>query len=117
MEDTLRPTRIVLGREPGEQDAEDIIRRIYPPLLAQGVPIIVSDVATAELAKTAANAFLATKISFINAMSEICRTAGADVHQLVASHVLDPSIGSRYVRPGLGFGGGCLPKDIRGRLK
>ena len=109
--DTLRPDRIVAGvRTPS---AEALLREIYARPLAEGVPLLVTDLATAELAKTAANAFLATKISFINAMAEVCEAAGADVGQLAEVLGHDPRIGSAGMRPGIGFGGGCLPKDIR----
>ena len=77
------------------------------------VPLVVTDFATAELVKVAANAFLATKISFINAMAEVCEVAGGDVTQLSRAIGYDPRIGNRFLQAGLGFGGGCLPKDIR----
>jgi len=109
--DTLRPERIVLGvRSAG---AEAILREVYAEPLAAGVPCVVTDFATAELVKVAANAFLATKISFINAMAEVCEAAGADVSRLAEALAYDHRIGGAGMRPGLGFGGGCLPKDIR----
>jgi UDPglucose 6-dehydrogenase len=109
--DTLRPDRIVAGvRTP---HAAAVLRTIYARPLAAGVPLLVTDLATAELVKTAANAFLATKISFINAMAEVCEAAGADVSRLAEALGHDPRIGSGALRPGIGFGGGCLPKDIR----
>ncbi len=86
---------------------------VYAPLLAAGIPRLVCNFATAELIKSASNAYLATKLSFINAMAELCDATGADVKQLGAAMGLDPRIGSRYLHAGLGFGGGCLPKDIR----
>ena len=86
---------------------------MYAPLLAIGTPFLVTDFATAELVKVAANSFLATKISFINAMAEVCEAAGADVTQLAQAIGYDPRIGNRFLAAGLGFGGGCLPKDIR----
>src|SRR5690606_39692540 len=107
--DTLRPDRIVLGV--ASERAEKILREVYAPL--GDVPIVVTDYATAELVKSAANAFLATKISFINAMAEVCEAAGADVTQLARALSYDERIGGRYLNPGVGFGGGCLPKDIR----
>jgi nucleotide sugar dehydrogenase len=109
--DTLHPDRIVLGV--ASEKAEKIMREVYQPMLAEGVPLIVTDYPTAELVKTAANAFLATKISFINAMAEVCEAAHADVKQLSAALAYDERIGGRFLNPGLGFGGGCLPKDIR----
>jgi nucleotide sugar dehydrogenase len=111
VEDTLRPDRIVAGLQ--SQQAEAMLRRIYAQPLADGVPFFATDLATAELAKVAANSFLATKISFINAMSEICETVTADVVHLAQILGADPRIGREFLRPGLGFGGACLPKDIR----
>ena len=90
-----------------------MLREVYAPLLDAGMPLVVTDLPTAELVKVAANAFLATKISFINAMAEVCEAAGADVTQLAEALALDPRIGGRFLHAGLGFGGGCLPKDIR----
>lgn len=111
VEDTLRPDRLVVGVR--SQRAEDILREVYAPLLAINTPFLVTDFPTAELVKVAANSFLATKISFINAMAEVCEAAGADVTQLAEAIGYDPRIGNRFLAAGLGFGGGCLPKDIR----
>ncbi|MDZ4091024.1 MAG: nucleotide sugar dehydrogenase, partial [Arthrobacter sp.] len=86
---------------------------VYEPLLTAGIPRLVCNFATAELIKSASNAYLATKLSFINAMAELCDATGADVKQLGTAMGFDPRIGSRYLHAGLGFGGGCLPKDIR----
>ncbi|AWH96609.1 UDP-glucose dehydrogenase family protein [Dietzia psychralcaliphila] len=112
--DTLTPDRIVIGlREPGGA-VEEVVRGAYAPILeADPCPVIVTDLATAELVKVSANAFLATKISFINAVSEVCEAAGADVTVLADAIGMDPRIGRRFLGAGLGFGGGCLPKDIR----
>jgi UDPglucose 6-dehydrogenase len=109
--DTLRPDRIVAGVQ--SRRAEAVLRRVYAQQVAAGVPFVVTDLATAELVKLAANAFLAAKISFVNAMSEICEAAGADVALLATAMGYDPRIGGTGLRPGLGFGGGCLPKDTR----
>ena len=109
--DTLRPERIVVGVR--SASAEAVLREVYAEPLAAGVPFVVTDFATAELVKVAANAFLATKISFINAMAEVCETVGADVSSLAEALAYDHRIGGAGMRPGLGFGGGCLPKDIR----
>jgi UDPglucose 6-dehydrogenase len=109
--DTLRPDRIVIGV--ASEKAEKIMREVYEPMLSDGVPLVVTDYPTAELVKSAANAFLATKISFINAMAEVCEAAHADVKQLSAALSYDERIGGKFLNPGLGFGGGCLPKDIR----
>ncbi len=111
VQDTLHPDRLVVGVR--SQAAEDRLREVYAPVIAEGVPFLVTDFPTAELVKVAANSFLATKISFINAMAEVCEAAGADVTQLATAIGYDPRIGSRFLAAGLGFGGGCLPKDIR----
>ncbi|WP_416061699.1 UDP-glucose dehydrogenase family protein [Rhodococcus indonesiensis] len=112
--DTLHPDRLVLGvdrNRPGR--AEEVAREVYARLLSEDIPFLVTDLATAELVKTAANAFLATKISFINAMAEVCEMAGADVSVLADAIGYDARIGRRFLNAGIGFGGGCLPKDIR----
>ena len=111
IQDTLRPDRLVIGVAGG--GAEQVLRTVYAPLLDAGVPMVVTDYPTAKLVKVSANAFLATKISFINAMAEVCEIAHADVTQLGKALALDPRIGGRFLVAGLGFGGGCLPKDIR----
>jgi UDPglucose 6-dehydrogenase len=111
--DTLHPDRIVLGVQRDSQRAEAAVRELYGPLLAAGVPFLMTDLQTAELVKVSANAFLATKISFINAISEVCEAAGADVSLLADALGYDPRIGRQFLNAGLGFGGGCLPKDIR----
>ncbi|MBW8761908.1 MAG: UDP-glucose/GDP-mannose dehydrogenase family protein [Microbacterium sp.] len=113
--DTLAPDRIVVGVSSGEsgERAAEILREVYRPAVEAGAPFLVTDPATAELVKGAANAFLATKISFINAMAEIAEAAGADVTLLADAIGHDTRIGRRYLGSGIGFGGGCLPKDIR----
>jgi UDPglucose 6-dehydrogenase len=111
VEDTLVPDRIVAGVT--SPHGEAIIREVYADQLARGVPLFVTDLATAELTKIAANAFLATKISFINAMAEVCDGSGANVKVLASILGADPRIGPAFLNSGLGFGGGCLPKDIR----
>ena len=115
MNDTLRPDRIVLGVPASERGTwgEGVMREAYAEMMAAGIPILVTDVATAELVKVAANAFLATKISFINAMAEVCEAAGADVSVLADAIGHDERIGRKFLGAGVGFGGGCLPKDIR----
>lgn len=112
IEDTLRPDRIVLGAFPGGS-AEMVCRNLYAAMIDRGTPFIVTDPPTAELVKTSANAFLATKISFINAIAEVCDAAGADVKAIADAIGHDARIGRKYLNAGLGFGGGCLPKDIR----
>jgi UDPglucose 6-dehydrogenase len=111
VQDSLTPDRIVFGVTSGR--AESLLRQVYATPLAAGIPLLVMDLETSELVKVAANAFLATKISFINGMAEICEQVGADVLPLAEALGLDARIGRRYLSPGLGFGGGCLPKDIR----
>jgi UDPglucose 6-dehydrogenase len=111
VEDTMRPDRIVAGVT--SASAEAALREIYAGPISSGTPFLVTDLPTAEIVKVAANAFLATKISFINAMAEVCEVTHADVTKLSEALGLDPRIGSAALRPGLGFGGGCLPKDIR----
>src|ERR1700739_3325885 len=111
--DTLHPDRIVLGIQQDSTRAEAAVRELYGPLLEGGVPFLVADLETAEVVKVSANAFLATKISFINAISEVCEAAGADVSVLADALGYHPRIGRQFLNAGLGFGGGCLPKDIR----
>lgn len=111
IEDTLRPNRLVVGVT--SDRAEEILRDVYAQLLTIGTPWIRADLPTAELVKVASNSFLATKISFINAMAEVCEVSGADVTVLAKAIGYDPRIGPRFLQAGIGFGGGCLPKDIR----
>ncbi|MBU6163885.1 MAG: UDP-glucose/GDP-mannose dehydrogenase family protein [Actinomycetales bacterium] len=111
IEDTLRPNRLVVGVT--SDQAESKLRKVYESLIAAGIPWIRADLPTSELVKVAANSFLATKISFINAMAEICEVAGGDVTVLAKAIGYDPRIGSKFLQAGIGFGGGCLPKDIR----
>lgn len=113
--DTLSPDRFVYGILGGSEEhpAVAILDEVYGTPLATGIPRLVTDLPTAELVKTAANSFLATKISFINAMAELCEAAGADVTGLADAIGLDDRIGRKFLNAGIGFGGGCLPKDIR----
>jgi UDPglucose 6-dehydrogenase len=111
VQDTLFPDRIVLGVT--REEAAAAVRQVYAAPEAEGGPVLVMDFETAELVKVAANAFLATKISFVNVMAEMCESAGADVVPLADALGYDKRIGHRFLGPGLGFGGGCLPKDIR----
>ena len=116
VQDTLRPDRMVYG-VPENPDAaagaQETMDAVYAQILAADTPRLVMDYATAELVKISANAFLATKISFINAMSQVCDAAGANVTALAEAIGMDDRIGRRFLRAGIGFGGGCLPKDIR----
>jgi UDPglucose 6-dehydrogenase len=111
VEDTLHPDRIVVGVR--SRRAEELLREVYAGPLAKGTPFVVTDYATAELVKNAANSFLSTKISFVNAMAEVCEAAGGDVVKLAEAIGYDERIGHKFLRAGIGFGGGCLPKDIR----
>lgn len=111
LEDSLAPDRLVVGVTNEHSDMK--LREVFAPMISAGVPFIVTDLATAELVKSAANAFLATKISFINAMAEIAEVSGADASQLATAIGYDERIGNKFLRNGVGFGGGCLPKDIR----
>ena len=114
VKDTLHPDRIVLGvRNANSSSAEAEAREIYAAQLKEQTPFLVTDLPTAELVKTSANAFLATKISFINAIAEVCEAAGADVTVLADAIGHDARIGRKFLNAGIGFGGGCLPKDIR----
>ncbi|MER5255265.1 UDP-glucose/GDP-mannose dehydrogenase family protein [Streptomyces sp. NPDC002855] len=111
VQDTLHPDRIVVGVRSAH--AEKLLREVYAGPVGEGSPFVVTDFPTAELVKTAANSFLATKISFINAMAEVCEAAGGDVVKLAEALGYDDRIGKKFLRAGIGFGGGCLPKDIR----
>jgi UDPglucose 6-dehydrogenase len=115
VQDTIDPDRLVAGVPDGPEGerAAQILREVYHPSIAKGTPFLVMDRATAELVKVSANAFLATKISFINAMAEIAEVAGADVTKLADAIGYDDRIGRKFLGAGIGFGGGCLPKDIR----
>jgi UDPglucose 6-dehydrogenase len=111
VEDSMRPDRIVIGIS--DERAAKALRDFYATVIDAGTPVVVTDFATSELVKVAANAFLATKISFINAMAEVCEVTGADVVDLADAIGYDARIGRRFLQAGIGFGGGCLPKDIR----
>lgn len=115
VQDTVSPDRLVYGlQDPaGSPEPAAVLDEVYARALANDTPRIITDFETAELVKVSANAFLATKISFINAMAEVCEATGADVTQLADAIGLDNRIGRRFLNAGLGFGGGCLPKDIR----
>ncbi|WP_461050920.1 UDP-glucose dehydrogenase family protein [Terrabacter koreensis] len=116
VQDTLAPDRVVYGL-PDDRDAGDVARTVlddvYAPIIQAGIPRLLVNYPTAELVKVAANSFLATKISFINSMAELCDASGADVSRLAEAIGHDDRIGSQFLQAGIGFGGGCLPKDIR----
>ena len=111
VQDSLTPDRIVFGVT--SDAADELMRAVYATPLGAGIPAMTMDLETAELVKVAANSFLATKISFINVMAEMCEASGADVLKLADAIGIDERIGRKFLSPGLGFGGGCLPKDIR----
>jgi UDPglucose 6-dehydrogenase len=115
VKDTIEPDRLVYGVPAGEDGvrAKAMLDEVYATALSHDTPLVVTDYATAELVKVSANAFLATKISFINAMAEIADATGADVTQLADAIGFDARIGRKFLNAGVGFGGGCLPKDIR----
>jgi UDPglucose 6-dehydrogenase len=115
VKDTISPDRLVYGVAPGERHDASVatLNAVYASAIAAATPLVVTDLATAELVKIAANAFLATKISFINAMSEITDAVGANITELADAIGYDARIGRRFLNAGVGFGGGCLPKDIR----
>src|SRR3954453_22183602 len=115
VQDTLHPDRLVYGLPAGADGvrAQAVLDEVYESIVSVGTPQVVTDYATAEMVKTAANSFLATKISFINAMAELCEATGADVKLLADAIGHDDRIGRKFLNAGLGFGGGCLPKDIR----
>src|ERR671931_115655 len=110
IDDFLHPDRIVIGADPGDEWAADAVEEIYRPL---GGEIVRTDVASAEMIKLAANAFLATKISFINEIANVCEEVGADVGEVARGMGLDERIGPRFLRPGIGYGGSCFPKDTQ----
>jgi UDPglucose 6-dehydrogenase len=112
VEDTLHPDRIVVGVP--NMAVEATIREVYRPLTEAGIPLLSTDAVTAELVKGAANAFLATKVSFINAMADVCAKTGGDVATLADAVGMDARIGRAFLTAGIGYGGGCLPKDVRG---
>ncbi len=111
--DFMRPDRVVIGTDPGDDQAQAILRDLYRPLYLNETPVVLTNVATAELTKYAANAFLATKISFINEVANLCESAGADVQDIARAIGLDRRIGSKFLHAGPGFGGSCFPKDTR----
>lgn len=110
IEDFMRPNRVVIGTE--SDHATAILRDLYRPLYLIETPIVITDIATAEMIKYASNAFLATKVSFINEIANLCERVGADVHQVARAMGLDGRIGSKFLHPGPGYGGSCFPKDV-----
>jgi len=117
VDDFLKPDRVVVGTHPNDQKAMDIMNELYSPFLRTGNPIIMMDVPSSEMTKYAANAFLATKISFINEMSNLCEAVGADINQVRTGISTDQRIGSQFLFPGVGYGGSCFPKDVKALIK
>jgi UDPglucose 6-dehydrogenase len=115
IEDFLKPDRIVVGVE--TKKAEDVMRKLYKPFLLNGHPIIFMDVPSAEMTKYAANAMLATKISFMNDIANLCEIMGADVNLVRKGIGSDPRIGNRFIYPGIGYGGSCFPKDVKALIR
>ena len=109
VEDFMHPDRVVVGADPGDDAAADAVEALYEPL---GGEILRTDVASAEMIKLASNAFLATKISFINEIANVCEEVGADVGEVARGMGLDERIGSSFLRAGIGYGGSCFPKDV-----
>ena len=109
--DFMRPDRVVIGTD--DSQATAILKSLYRPLYLIEAPVLITNVVTAELTKYAANAFLATKISFINEFANLCEELGADVHDIARGIGLDRRIGQKFLHPGPGFGGSCFPKDTR----
>jgi UDPglucose 6-dehydrogenase len=111
--DFMRPDRVVIGTDPGDDQATAIMKDLYRPLYLNETPVVLTNIATAELTKYAANAFLATKISFINEFANLCERVGADVQAIARGIGLDRRIGPKFLHAGPGFGGSCFPKDTR----
>ena len=109
VEDFMEPDRVVVGAEPGSEEFADLVAALYEPL---GAPIVKTDVASAEMIKLASNAFLATKISFINEIANVSEELGADVNEVARGMGLDERIGDKFLRAGIGYGGSCFPKDV-----
>ncbi len=115
IEDFMRPDRVVIGVE--DKRAAEILKNLYRPLYLIETPVLITNIATAELTKYAANAFLATKITFINQIANLCESVGADVHDLAKGMGLDRRIGKKFLHPGPGYGGSCFPKDTQALAK
>jgi UDPglucose 6-dehydrogenase len=117
IEDFMKPDRVVVGVDPQDARATDVIRELYAPFTRTGAPILFMDTASAELAKYAANAILATRVSFMNEIANVCELVGADVDQVRKAIGSDRRIGSSFLFPGVGYGGSCFPKDVKALLK
>jgi UDPglucose 6-dehydrogenase len=117
VEDSMKPDRVVVGFDPGDEKAGEIMRELYAPFTRTGAPIMMMDTASAELSKYAANAMLATKISFMNEVANLCELVGADVDQVRKAIGSDRRIGNSFLFPGVGYGGSCFPKDVKAMMK
>jgi UDPglucose 6-dehydrogenase len=117
VEDSMKPDRVVVGFDPGDDKAGEVMRELYAPFTRTGAPIMMMDTASAELCKYAANAMLATKISFMNEVANLCELVGADVDQVRKAIGADRRIGSSFLFPGVGYGGSCFPKDVKAVMK
>src|SRR5262249_2755639 len=117
VEDSMKPDRVVIGVDPGDERASAIMRELYSPFTRTGAPIMMMDTASAELSKYAANAILATRISFMNEIANVCELVGADVDRVRKAMGADRRIGNSFLFPGVGYGGSCFPKDVKALLK
>jgi UDPglucose 6-dehydrogenase len=117
VEDSMKPDRVVIGVDAGDERAGEIMRELYAPFTRTGAPIMMMDTASAELSKYAANAILATRISFMNEVANVCELVGADVDQVRKAMGADRRIGASFLFPGVGYGGSCFPKDVKALLK
>jgi UDPglucose 6-dehydrogenase len=117
VEDSMKPDRVVIGIDQGDERAADVMRELYAPFTRTGAPILIMDTASAELCKYAANAILATRISFMNEIANVCELVGADVDRVRKAIGADRRIGTSFLFPGVGYGGSCFPKDVKALLK
>src|SRR6267154_4720170 len=117
MEDFMKPDRVVIGVEHGDQRAGTVMNELYGPFTRTGAPILLMDTASAELSKYAANSILATRISFMNEIANVCELVGADVDEVRKAIGSDRRIGTSFLFPGIGYGGSCFPKDVKALLK
>jgi UDPglucose 6-dehydrogenase len=117
VEDSMKPDRVVVGVDPGDERAAEVMRELYGPFTRTGAPIMMMDTASAELSKYAANAILATRISFMNEVANVCELVGADVDHVRRAMGADRRIGNSFLFPGVGYGGSCFPKDVKALLK
>ncbi len=117
VEDSMKPDRVVVGIEPGDEKAGAMMRELWAPFTRTGAPIMMMDTASAELCKYAANAILATRISFMNEVANVCELVGADVDHVRKAIGADRRIGTSFLFPGVGYGGSCFPKDVKALMK